>query len=147
MDVVIRATIAFAVLYGLLRLLGKRELAEMTPFEFVGLVVLGDLVQQGVTHGDTSLTGATIAVSTFLFWMFLLSFAKWRFPRMGRVLESPPTLVIHKGRLIETNLARDRLTVDDVLESMREQGIARIEDVSLAVLEPNGQLSFIPKPS
>lgn len=145
MDIVVRASIIFVLLYGLLRILGKRELAEMTPFEFVGMVVLGDLVQQGVTHTDTSLTGSLLAVGTFLFWMFVLSFTKWRFPRLGRILESEPTLIVHNGRIIEANLARDRISPDEVLEDMRQEGIAKIEDVALAVLEPNGKISFIPR--
>lgn len=73
MDIVLRATAMFAVLYLLLRLLGKRQLSEMTPFELVVLIVMGDLIQQGVTHNDFSITGATLAVATFGFWSAVLA--------------------------------------------------------------------------
>jgi uncharacterized membrane protein YcaP (DUF421 family) len=73
MDIVIRATAMFAVVYLVLRLMGKRELGQMTPFEMVTLVVIGDLVQQGVTHNDFSVTGAVIAICTFAFWTLVLS--------------------------------------------------------------------------
>lgn len=145
MDIVVRASLAFALIYGLLRLLGKRELAQLRPFEFVGLVVLGDLVQQGVTHTDTSLTGSGLAIVTFLFWTFLLSVVGWRFPRAGEILEGRPVLIIHKGRLLAENLARDRMTVPEVIQDMRQQGILRIEDVELAILESDGCISFIPR--
>lgn len=143
MDIVIRASIAFALIFGLLRLLGKRELAQLRPFEFVGLVVLGDMIQQGVTHTDTSLTGSSLAVTTFLFWTFVLSVVGWRFKPASKLLEGQPVLVIHDGKLIRENLARDRITVEEVKEDMRQEGILRIEDVALAVLESDGRISFI----
>ena len=68
MDIVLRATVMFLVVFGLLRLLGKRELSQISPFELVVLVVLGDLIQQGITHNDFSLSGATLAIVTFGFW-------------------------------------------------------------------------------
>ena len=79
MDIVLRATVMFAILFLLLRLLGKRELGQMTPFEFVVLVVMGDLIQQGVTHNDFSLTGATLAIVTFAFWGLVLSWVTFCF--------------------------------------------------------------------
>ncbi|MFC5797219.1 DUF421 domain-containing protein [Sphingopyxis terrae] len=81
MDIVLRASVMFALLYLLIRLMGKRELAQMTPFEIVVLVVMGDLIQQGVTHNDFSLTGAALAIGTFAFWGFCLSWAAHRCPR------------------------------------------------------------------
>ena len=81
MDIVIRATVMFAILFALLRLLGKRELGQMTPFELVMLVVLGDLIQQGVTHNDFSLTGASLAIGTFAFWTVVLGWVVYRWPR------------------------------------------------------------------
>lgn len=77
MDIVLRATVMFFILFLLIRLLGKRELGQMTPFELVVLVVLGDLIQQGVTHNDFSLTGATLAISTFAFWALVLSWTAY----------------------------------------------------------------------
>lgn len=73
MDIVLRASLMFFILYILLRVLGKRELSQMTPFELVTLIVLGDLIQQGVTHNDFSLTGATLAICTFAFWGLVMS--------------------------------------------------------------------------
>ena len=143
MDIVLRATVMFAVLYALLRLLGKRELGQMTPFELVVLVVMGDLIQQGVTHNDFSVTGATLAICTFAFWGVVLSWLSYLFPRLKDPLEGRPKIVICDGRLCEENLRRDRLTRTEIESEMRLAGIAHIRQVAWAILEPQGKISFI----
>jgi len=143
MDIVIRASVMFAILFGLLRLMGKRELGQMTPFELVMLVVLGDLIQQGVTHNDFSLTGATLAIATFAFWASVLGWVSYRWPRAERAIEGEPRVLIRDGALIEANLKRDRLTRREVESEMRLAGIATVRDVAWAILEPEGRISFI----
>lgn len=143
MEIVLRATFMFAVLYLLLRLLGKRELGQMTPFELVTLVVLGDLIQQGVTQTDFSLTGATLAIATFAFWGVVLSWVSYLFPRAERMLEGEALVLIRNGELIEKNMRRDRITRREVESEMRLAGIAAMHDVAWAMIEPNGKMSFI----
>lgn len=143
MDIVIRASVMFAILFGLLRLMGKRELGQMTPFELVMLVVLGDLIQQGVTHNDFSLTGATLAIATFAFWASVLGWVSYRWPRAERAIEGEPRVLIRNGALIEANLKRDRLTRRELESEMRLAGIACVRDVAWAILEPEGRISFI----
>lgn len=143
MDIVLRATAMFVVLFALLRLLGKRELGQLTPFELVVLVVMGDLIQQGVTHNDFSVTGATLAICTFAFWGVVLSWLSYLFPRLKNPLEGRPQIVIRDGRLCEENLRRDRLTRAEIESEMRLAGIAHIEQVAWAILEPQGKVSFI----
>ena len=145
MDIVLRATAMFFILFLLIRLLGKRELGQMTPFELVVLVVLGDLIQQGVTHNDFSLTGATLAISTFAFWALLLSWTTYLFPRAKDLLEGTPRVVVRNGEIVNENLRRDRLTRDEILAEMRLAGIGRMSDVAWAILEPQGKMSFIRK--
>lgn len=143
MDIVIRASVMFAILFGLLRLMGKRELGQMTPFELVMLVVLGDLIQQGITHNDFSLTGATLAIATFAFWASVLGWVSYRWPRAERAIEGEPRVLIRDGALIEANMRRDRLTRREVESEMRLAGIASVRDVAWAILEPEGRISFI----
>ena len=97
MDIVLRASVMFAILFLLIRLLGKRELGQMTPFELVVLVVMGDLIQQGVTHNDFSLTGAMLAICTFAFWGLTLSWLTYLFPRLKGALEGEPRVVVRDG--------------------------------------------------
>lgn len=147
MDIVLRATAMFAAVYLLLRLLGKRELGQMTPFELVTLVVMGDLIQQGITHNDFSLTGAVLAISTFAFWSVALGWIAYLSPRFGRLLEGEPRIIIRDGTLLEANLRRDRMTRREVESEMRLAGIARMDEVAWAILEPQGKISFIAKQS
>ncbi|MGQ2957456.1 MAG: DUF421 domain-containing protein [Sphingopyxis sp.] len=147
MDIVLRATAMFVLLYALIRLLGKRELGQMTPFELVLLVVMGDLIQQGVTHNDFSLTGGMLAIGTFAFWALTLSWATYLFPKLKNALEGEPRVIVKYGKIIEANLRRDRLTRDEILSEMRLAGIGRLDDVEWAILEPQGKISFISKDS
>lgn len=143
MDIVIRATVMFTVVFVLIRMMGKRELAEMTPFEFVMLVVIGDLIQQGVTHNDFSLTGATLAVSTFAFWGLMLNFFSNKSRRAEKLLDSEPAVVIRQGELIRDNLKRNRMTVSELESEMRLAGIGDRSDVAWGIIETNGKISFI----
>ena len=145
MDIVIRATVMFAGVYALLRLLGKRELGQMTTFELVALIVIGDLIQQGVTQSDQSLTGAMLAVATFSFWSLVLSWISYLSPRAERALEGEPRVLIRNGELLRDNLKRDRMTKSEVESEMRLAGIASMNDVAWAMLEPGGKISFIRK--
>jgi uncharacterized membrane protein YcaP (DUF421 family) len=145
MDIVLRATAMFVLLYVLIRLLGKRELGQMTPFELVLLVVMGDLIQQGVTHNDFSLTGGMLAIGTFAFWALTLSRATYLFPKLKNALEGEPRVIVKYGKIIYANLRRDRLTRDEILSEMRLAGIGRLANVEWAILEPQGKISFISK--
>lgn len=143
MDIVLRATVMFAILFALLRLIGKRELGQMTPFELVMLVVVGDLIQQGITHNDFSLTGATLAIATFAFWTVVLGWLVYLSPRAQRVVEGMPRVLVRNGALVEANLRRDRLTRAEIESEMRLAGIAHLREVAWAILEPEGRISFI----
>lgn len=143
MDIVIRATAVFFMLFLLLRLLGKRQLGQMTPFEFVGLVVVGDFVQQAVTHNDYSVTAAALAVGTFGFWALILGWVGYRSRRWRHFLDGEPRVLVRHGEVIEEMLNRDKIPVEEMLSEMRLAGIASIEDVEWAILETNGKISFI----
>jgi len=145
MDIILRASVMFFVMYLLLRLLGKRELSQVTPFELVLLVVMGDLVQQGITHNDLSMTGAALAIGTIAFWALSLSWITYLSPRAERLLEGVPRVLVKDGDLIMANMRRDRITRAEVEIEMRLAGIARISEVAWAILEPNGTISFIAK--
>lgn len=108
------------------------------------LVVLGDLIQQGITQSDYSITGAFLVISVMALLTALISFLNSRFRWVRPVLEGRPVVLIERGRVIEANVRRERLTVAELEEQARQQQIASLEDVRLAVLETNGQISYIP---
>ncbi len=143
MDIVLRASAIFILLYVLLRLYGKRQLGQMTPFEFVALVVIGDFVQQAITHNDFSVTGGVLAVATFGFWSLVLGWISYRSDTMRRLLEGEPRILIREGRMLDKVLERDKVTEAEVLSEMRLAGIARIDEVEWGILEPSGKISFL----
>jgi uncharacterized membrane protein YcaP (DUF421 family) len=143
MEIIARATAIYFFLWMLTRALGKRELAEITAFELLLLMVVGDLIQQGVTQEDTSVTGAILAVGTIGVWILIFSWLGWRFPKARKVIEGVPVVVVRDGRPIEPALRLERVTLDELLESARNQGIANLRDVELAILEPSGKFSFL----
>ncbi len=143
MEIVVRASIIFLVLWALTRALGKRELSQLSAFEVVLLVVMGDLVQQGVTQNDHSLTGATLAVGTITVWILAFSYASFRSRRLAALLEGVPSVVVRNGEPLMSVLNSQRLTIAEVKEAARGQGIEDLRVVKIAVLEPNGKFSFI----
>ena len=145
MDIVVRAAVAFLILLLLLRVLGRRELSSMEPFDLILLVVIGDLIQQGVTQSDMTLTGSMLAVGTFAILTALVSWLVFRFRRLRPVLDAEPLIILQDGKLVEHNLRHERLTEDEVAAAARQQQIASLDDVAWAVLEGNGRISFIPR--
>src|SRR5947207_2855790 len=143
MELVIRATVIYFFLWAVARGTGKRELSQMTAFELILLVVMGDLIQQGTTQEDTSLTGAMIVIATMAFWILLFSYLAFRFKRARDVIDGVPVIVIRDGQLIDQALRLERITEEEVLDAARAQGIADLDDVWCAVLEPDGKFSFL----
>ena len=123
--------------------IGKRELAQLSAFELLLLVTVGDLVQQGVTQEDFSVTGALLGVGTIGLWILAFSYASFRWPRARQVLEGRPVVIARDGEALTEHLAVERLTLDDLLSEARQHGIADLRDVDYAVLEPDGKFAFL----
>jgi uncharacterized membrane protein YcaP (DUF421 family) len=145
MDIVLRGIVVFFALYVLMRVIGRRELSKLEPFDLILLIILGDAVQQGLTQDDYSLTGALLAIGTIAVLQVAFSYANYRFPRLRPVLNGEPIVVVQDGKPIDRNLKRERLTLDDLAESARLQGIGSLDEVAWGVLETSGALSFIKK--
>jgi uncharacterized membrane protein YcaP (DUF421 family) len=145
MDIVIRAAVIFVFIWVLMRIIGRRELSSMEPFDLIVLVVIGDLVQQGVTQQDLSVTGAALAVVTIGLLTVFLSWLNYRFPRLRPALQGRPVVLVEDGNAIKPNLRRERITLEELAAQARLKEIDSIADVRWAVLETSGAISFIPK--
>jgi len=143
MDVALRAIVVFGLLLIVTRAVGRRELSSMEPFDLILLVVIGDLIQQGVTQGDYSLTGTLIVVSVIAVLTVFTSWVSFRVPRLRSVLEGEPIVLVEHGRVIERNLRRERMTHSELAAEARLQQVADLDEVRLAVLETSGRVSFI----
>ena len=145
MDLVIRAVVAFLFVYLLTRVIGRRELSWMQPFDLIMLVMIGDLVQQGVTQNDFSVTGALLVGATITLMTVAVSYTSFKFPRLRPALDGEPVIVVEDGEPIDRNLRRNRITLEELAAAARADGIGSLDAVRWAVLETNGRISFLPK--
>lgn len=142
MEIVFRAAAIYFFLWFITRVIGKRELGQMSAFELVLLVTMGDLIQQGVTQEDYSVTGAMLAVGTFALLIVFFAFLSWRFPRARPALEGVAVIVVENGAFREDVMRYERLSDTEVREALREQGIEDLQTVRIGILEPDGKFSF-----
>jgi uncharacterized membrane protein YcaP (DUF421 family) len=143
MDLVIRATVVFFFIFLITRIAGRRELSSLEPFDLILLVVLGDLVQQGITQSDESVTGTLIVISTVTLLSVAVSWVSFRSRRIRLVSEGEPIILVQDGQIIERNMRRERLTHGDIEEEARAQQIDALGNVRWAILEKGGSISFI----
>ena len=147
MDIVVRATVAFFFVFLLTRIVGRRELSSLEPFDLILLVMLGDLVQQGITQSDFSVTGLMLAAGTIALLVVLVSYVGFKFRRLRPILDGEPIVIVQHGEAIEANLRRERVTEEELMSQARLQGIEHMSQIKWAVLERTGEISFIQKQS
>lgn len=145
MDLVIRATVVFFFILLVTRVVGRRQLSELEPFDLILLVVLGDLVQQGITQSDESVTGTLIVISTIALLSVGVSWVSFRSRRVRTLTEGEPIVLVQDGHPIERNLRRERITIADIQEEARGAQIASVADLQWVILENDGHMSCIPR--
>ena len=143
MDIVLRAAFTFLFLLFLTRVVGKRELSTFQPFDVILLVVLGDLIAQGVMQSDYSLTGMMLAAGTMSLMTVLASYLSYRVRSLRPLLDGEPVVLLQDGKPIDRNLSRERITVEELAAEARMQSVESLADVKWAVLETNGRISFV----
>lgn len=144
MGLIIRIVIVYVVLIAGLRLLGKRELSQLTPFELLMLMLVPEMLQQAMMGEDFSLTSGLVAVTTLFGLVYLNSFLSYKFRLVRAATEGSPTILVRYGKLVPDGLGRERVPADEVYSEMHHAGIERLEQVKWAILETDGQISFIP---
>lgn len=145
MDLVLRAIFLYFFVFAITRVIGRRELSQLAPFDIILLIVAGDAIQQGLTQDDYSLTGAVLVVGTFAILQLLTSYASFKIVRLRPLLEGEPIVIIQNGKILDRNLQRERLTKEEVEEEARQQQISSLDRVEWAVLENSGKISFLTK--
>jgi uncharacterized membrane protein YcaP (DUF421 family) len=145
MDIVLRAIVLYAFVVFVMRVIGRRELSSMTPFDLVLLIILGDAIQQGLTQDDYSVTGAVLAIATIAALQVLTSYLSYKSGKARKVLEGEPVVLVERGEIVERNMQRERMRPDEIAEEMRQQQIGSLDEVEWGILEANGSISFIKK--
>lgn len=142
MEIVVRAAVVYLFLWGVTRLVGRATVGELSTFQLILFVTMGDLVQQAVTQQDYSVTGGLLAISVFVVITMALSWANARWPGVRRFTHGVPVVILQDGTTDSAVLRREQLSLDDLKAAARQQGFERLADIRLAVLEANGQISF-----
>jgi uncharacterized membrane protein YcaP (DUF421 family) len=143
MDIVLRAIFAYVLIVFVLRVMGRRELTSLSASDLVLLVVLGDLIQNGVTQSDMSMTGVTIAITTFAVLSIAVSYLVFKSRLARKIVQGEPLIIVQDGKPIERNMRTERLTLDDVMEAARASEIESLDQIRWGVLEAGGKFSFI----
>ena len=142
MEIVVRAVVVFLFLYVITRVAGRSTLGELSAFQLLLYITLGDLIQQAVTQQDYSVTGGILAVSVFALLTIGASYASRRWRAVRAPLHGVPYVLVRNGEPLIATMRLERMSIDDLMIAARQQGITRFADIDLAVLETNGQISF-----
>ncbi len=137
----LRVVVVYVLLLIALRFTGRRQLGQLTPFDLVTLLLLSNVVQNAMVGSDISLIGGLLGAAVLL----LLNNFVSRTMRLRSVLEGKPIVLISQGKVIEENVHRERISMAELEEALREHGVNSLEDAELAVLEANGNISVIAK--
>ncbi len=143
LQIVLRTGIIYLLVLIGVRLSGKREVGQMTPFDLTLLLLLSNSVQNAMTGPDTSLTGGAVAASTLLVLNYLVANVSGRSKRLRRLVEGEPSLLVHDGKVIDSHMAREHVSMDELNRALREHGINSCDQVALAVLEVDGSISCL----
>jgi uncharacterized membrane protein YcaP (DUF421 family) len=143
LQIVLRTGIIYLLVLIGVRLSGKREVGQMTPFDLTLLLLLSNSVQNAMTGPDTSLTGGAVAACTLLVLNYGVAAVSGSNRRLRRLIQGEPSLLVHDGRVIEAHMARERVSMDELHRALREHGINSCDQVALAVLEVDGSISCL----
>jgi uncharacterized membrane protein YcaP (DUF421 family) len=146
MDTLIRGAVIYVFLLLVFRIAGKRSLSSMTTFDFVLVLIISETVQQALIDSDNSMTNAALLVLTLVGVDIAMSFVKERFPKLEKMLDSSPVVIIHSGDQQEYKMKKERVDEADILFAARQQeGIGRLDEIDYAVVEQSGDITVIPK--
>ncbi|MBD2120376.1 DUF421 domain-containing protein [Trichocoleus sp. FACHB-262] len=147
MNSVLRAVVLYVILMLLFRLSGKRSLAQITTFDFVLVLIVGEATQQALLGEDFSLTNAFLVILTLVGLDTVMSFWKQRSPQVEKWIDGVPVIIVAEGKLLQDRMKQARVDTDDILAAARElHGLERMDQIKYAVLERSGGISIIPKP-
>jgi uncharacterized membrane protein YcaP (DUF421 family) len=144
METVVRVAIVYVFVWACFRVVGKRELTQLSPFELVTLLFIPQLFSRALTRQDYSMTNGIIGTSALFLLLYLTSAARYRSARVASIVQGVPTVLVHRGAVVQVHLDRERISLDDILSMMRKSGMQRFEDVEWAILEPDGKISIVP---
>jgi uncharacterized membrane protein YcaP (DUF421 family) len=144
METVLRVVFVYILVWACFRVLGKRELTQMSPFELVTLLFIPQLFSRALTRQDYSMTNAVIGATTLFTLVFVTSAASYRSKRFSHVVQARPRVLVQRGVLMEEHLNRERIAPEDIFSAMHKVGLERLDEVEWGILESDGKIALIP---
>lgn len=126
-----------------IRLFGKKELAQLSVVDMVFILLISNAVQNAMVGPDSTLSGGLVAATTLFFVNYLLKYLQFRFPKLGKVIQGDAIMLIYKGKIMESHLKMAKITHDELMEAVREHGVASVKEVDLAIMEVDGNISVL----
>jgi len=126
-----------------IRLFGKKELSQLSVVDLVFILLISNAVQNAMVGPDSSLSGGLVAASTLFLVNYLLKYLQYRFPKFGKIVQGDATMLIYKGKILESHLKLVKMSVDELMEAVREHGVASVKEVDLAIMEVDGSISVL----
>jgi uncharacterized membrane protein YcaP (DUF421 family) len=146
-ELMLRAVVVYLFLFTVMRFMGKKHVGDLAPFDLLVLLILSETVSNALTAGDDSLIGGLISAGTLLVLVHIINVVSWRSKKVERILEGTPTVLVRHGSLRKEAMAREHVTVAELLEALRRNGYANITNVRTAILENDGKISIVPQDS
>ncbi len=143
LETLFRTTVGFTVLIVVTRLLGKKQLGQLTIFTYITGIALGNMAGDMIVHRDVSVLDGTIALVFWVVLTFIVEYISLKSGKARVILDGEPTIVVKKGEIMQDKLKKQRLNIDDLTMLLRTNNVYSILDVDYAILEPNGQLSIL----
>lgn len=126
-----------------IRIFGKKELAQLSVVDLVFILLISNAVQNAMVGPDTSLGGGLVAASALFIVNYVLKYLQYRFPEFGKIVQGDATMLIYKGKILDEHLRKSRISMDELMEAVREHGVESVSEVDLAVLEVDGNISVL----
>jgi len=142
-ELIVRGTLMYLILFGLLRLLPRRQAGGIGTTDILVIVLLADVTSNGFSASYTSVVEGTVLVATILFWSYLLDWIAFNWPGVRRILHSRPLPLIENGKLLRRNLRAELVTMDELMSQLREHGVEDCAQVKRAFMEPDGEISVV----
>jgi uncharacterized membrane protein YcaP (DUF421 family) len=142
-EIILRSVVVYLFILAAIRLFGKKEFSQLTIIDLVFILLISNSVQNAMVGSDSSLWGGLIAAGSLFLTNYILKFVMYRFRFMDRFFQGEPIILVHEGNILEKNLKKERISMEELELSAREHGVASIKDVNLAILEVDGNITFL----
>lgn len=141
--IIISSVTVYIFIVVAIRLFGKKELAQLSVIDLVFILLISNAVQNAMVGSDSTLSGGLIAAGSLFIVNYILKFIIYKFPQFSKLVQGEPIMLVYNGKLKSSNLSKSKITIDELLEAIREHGVENIEYVNLAILEVDGNISIL----